>query len=316
MTAAGGVQAPVQGSGRASRALPRAAAAMFALERADMGINSADRLSFAFFLAGALHVALILGVGFVMPDPPRAMRSLEVTLAQFRSDTTPLDADFLAEADQQGSGSLDEARELTTDRDALLDDRQVNEVDSPGPAPARPEPAPQLTREPRDDPAVARTREETPRVEERAFDSTRALAQARDMASLDARRSSEVQIDARGQRVRRLTSVTTRNAVEAAYLQSWRRKVETVGNLNYPAEARRRNLEGDLKVLVEIDAAGTLVDVRIIETSGSDVLDQAALRIVRLAAPFLPFPDDLRNEIDVLHIVRTWQFRRRGFESG
>lgn len=306
------------GSGRASRALPPSAAAMFALERPDMGISSADRLSFAFFLAGALHVAVVLGIGFVMPDPPRAMRSLEVTLAQFRSETAPQEADFLAEADQQGSGTLDEARELTTDRQAPLDDRQVNDADLPSPAPALPEPtpAPQIAREARDEADVLASRDRTPPRELPELDSALVLQQARQMASLDARRSSEVQIDARGQRIRRLTSVTTRSAVEAAYLQSWRRKVETVGNLNYPAEARRQNLEGDLQVLVEIDAAGTLLNVRIIESSGSDVLDQAALRIVRLAAPYLPFPDSLRNEVDVLHIVRTWQFRRRGFESG
>jgi protein TonB len=137
-----------------------------------------------------------------------------------------------------------------------------------------------------------------------------------DQASLDARRSSQVQVNARGERVRRITSASTRTAVEAAYLQSWRRKVEAIGNMNYPSEARAQNLEGDLQVLVEVNAEGTLLDVRILESSGSEVLDRAALRIVRLAAPFLPFPDELRRETDVLHIVRTWQFRRRGFGAG
>ncbi|HSG88350.1 MAG TPA: energy transducer TonB [Pseudomonadales bacterium] len=298
--------------------IPASAAATFALDRPAEEVTSADRLSFTFFLAAALHIAVILGVGFVLPDPPQAMRSLEVTLAQFRSETPPDDADFLAQADQQGSGSLDEVRELTTDRDAPLQDTRVTDARVPAPMPAarEPQPAPRLAADRPADATVTDAGRPAPSTEAREFDSARVLQQALDLASLDARRANEVQVDAKGRRIRRLTSVSTRTAVEAAYLQSWRRKVETIGNLNYPAEARRMNLEGDLQVLVEIDAAGTLLNVRILESSGSDVLDQSALRIVRLAAPFLPFPDDLKTEIDVLHIVRTWQFRRRGFESG
>lgn len=296
--------------------IPRSAATTFALERPEEEVTSGDRLSFTFFLAAALHVAVILGVGFAMPDPPRTARSLEVTLAQFRSDEAPDKADFLAQADQQGSGTLDEVRELTTNRDAPLRDTRVNDAEVPVPTPAarEPEPTPRIARQ-ANDPQVSDDTKPAPPVEQQEFDSARVLQQALDMASLDARRASEIQVDAQGRRVRRLTSVSTRTAAEAAYLQTWRRKVETIGNLNYPAEARRLNLEGDLKVLVEIDAEGTLLNVRILESSGSDVLDQAALRIVRLAAPFLPFPPDLRQKVDVLNIVRTWQFRRRGFGS-
>jgi protein TonB len=260
---------------------------------------------------------VILGIGFTLPDPPEAMRSIEVTLARFRSETPDEQADFLAQADQQGSGTLEEARERTTDRDAPADDERVRDADTPAPPPAarQPEPEPELSREEAGEAAPQESRP-TPALPARDFDSAVALQQAMDQASLDARRSSQVQVNARGERVRRITSASTRTAVEAAYLQSWRRKVEAIGNMNYPAEARARNLEGDLRVLVEVNARGTLLDIRILDSSGSEVLDQAALRIVRLAAPFLPFPEELRRETDVLHIVRTWQFRRRGFGAG
>ena len=305
----------VPGSGVAAR-VPATAVA-FAIEKPEPEVSAGDRFSFAAFLAVALHAAVILGIGFALPDPPEPMRSLEVTLARFSSEAPPEEADFLARADQQGSGSLDEARELTTDRDAPLADTRIADALPPRPESGAPEqaPEPRLDAETPAADAVA-IAEPAPAPAERRLGSASVLARAMDMASLDARRSSEVQLDARGRRVRRLTSVSARSAVEAAYLESWRSKIERIGNLNYPMEARRQGLEGDLRVLVEIEASGRLLDVRILESSGSGVLDASALRIVRLAAPFLPFPDDLREEVDVLHVVRTWQFRRRGFGSG
>ncbi len=285
-------------------------AADFALERPEPEVSAGDRISFSLFLVAALHVAVILGIGFAMPEPREPTRSIEVTLAQFQSREVPEVADFLAQADQEGSGSLDEVREMTTDapsRDdhTLLADALEN-VEPSAPA--------EQTQE------ILTSRDSTqplPHTEtsEAEPDSTSELRdvmlqRAQALASIDARMSSEMQLDARGPRVRRITSASTRTAVEAAYVNAWRNKIEMIGNLNYPAEARRRSLEGDLRVLVEIDASGALRDVRILDSSGSSVLDEAALRIVRLGAPYLPFPEEMRRETDVLQIVRTWQFRR------
>ena len=98
--------------------------------------------------------------------------------------------------------------------------------------------------------------------------------------------------------------------MDAFYLNSWRRKIETIGNLNYPVEARKRKLYGDLRLMVAILPDGTLKEVELLQSSGHRVLDDAAVRIVRLAAPFAPFPDELRQTTDVLEIIRTWQFRK------
>lgn len=95
----------------------------------------------------------------------------------------------------------------------------------------------------------------------------------------------------------------------AYYLDAWRRKVERIGQLNYPAEARAEGLAGTLRVRVSIAADGALNDVRVVEGSGHAVLDAAALRIVRLAAPYAPFSPAMRAATDVLEIERTWQFR-------
>ena len=93
----------------------------------------------------------------------------------------------------------------------------------------------------------------------------------------------------------------------AYYKDAWRRKVERVGNQNYPAEARDQRIYGSLRMLVAINRDGTLREVRILESSGHTVLDNAALRIVRLAAPYAPFTGDL-IDVDVLEIIRTWRF--------
>ena len=93
------------------------------------------------------------------------------------------------------------------------------------------------------------------------------------------------------------------------YLRAWRRAVERVGKLNYPAQARRRDTTGSLRLLVVINADGSLVNARILESSGHAVLDAAALRVARLAAPFAPFPASIRALADTLEIERVWRFQ-------
>jgi protein TonB len=93
-------------------------------------------------------------------------------------------------------------------------------------------------------------------------------------------------------------------------MEAWRRKVERIGNLNFPEEARKAGLTGELLLDVALNADGTVRDITVLRSSGSKVLDQAATRIVHLVAPYAPFPEAIRNETEVLHIVRTWRFER------
>jgi periplasmic protein TonB len=99
----------------------------------------------------------------------------------------------------------------------------------------------------------------------------------------------------------------TREHRFAQYLEDWRLKIERVGTLNYP-EAARGRLYGSLLLLVSIRADGSLERVEIQRSSGVKVLDEAAVRIVELAAPFAPFPPDIRTDTDIIEIVRTWTF--------
>jgi protein TonB len=126
----------------------------------------------------------------------------------------------------------------------------------------------------------------------------------------------QAQLDIRRQayakRPRRYTisSASTEKARDALYLDNWRKKVEAVGNLNYPSEASTLGIYGNLRLLVSLRSDGTVSQVRILSSSGYPVLDQSAIRIVHLAAPFDAFPEDLRQEADILDIIRTWQFQR------
>jgi protein TonB len=91
-------------------------------------------------------------------------------------------------------------------------------------------------------------------------------------------------------------------------MDAWRAKVERIGNLNYPEEARQRRLSGSLLLDVALRPDGSVADITIRRPSGYKELDAAAVRIVKLSAPFAPFPEHIRREVDLLHITRSWQF--------
>jgi len=109
-------------------------------------------------------------------------------------------------------------------------------------------------------------------------------------------------------RVLRMTSSSTKSADEAAYMHYFEKRVEQVGNVNYPQEARARNIYGHVQLVVALLANGSIKHIEVSKTSGSRLLDQAAVRSVQLASPYKPFPAELRNR-DEIHIIRTWQYQ-------
>lgn len=107
---------------------------------------------------------------------------------------------------------------------------------------------------------------------------------------------------------RKVFGVTAKGVSYARYVEDWRLKVEAIGNLNYPQEARDRQIRGSLQLLVALRSDGSVERIELMRTSGHALLDEAARRIVELGAPYAPFPEDLRRETDILEIVRTWTF--------
>jgi protein TonB len=282
----------------------------------DTVVTPRDRLSFTVFLAASLHAAVILGVGFAWHMQRTYTPTIEVTLARHDDRTAPEHADFLAQANQLGSGDGKEVRETSTSETAPFHDSVAHPVMQQATTqPHEVNQTPTLTTVSASEQSapVKTTSNEDPRLT--PAEQRRLLDLSQEIASLDANLDTEDNPDARSPRIRRLTSVSARRTSDAYYLESWRRKVEAVGNLNYPEEARRERLYGSLRMLVAIKPDGELKEVRILDSSGHKVLDDAALRIVRLAAPFAPFPEEMRQSTDVLEIIRTWEFRRNRYSS-
>jgi len=278
------------------------------------GVRPADRLGFTLFLAALIHLALLLGVGFSFVEPKQISRTLEITLATFKSETKPAKADFIAQENQQGSGTLDKKAIPTTTEVAPFQDNAVNKVATPPPAkPQVTEATPKAavaTIAPKPKKTVThheeRKPEAAPQAETPTFDSSQLSS---DIASLEAELAKERQLYAKRPRIHRLSAASTMRDKGAWYKDEWRKKVERIGNLNYPEEARRQQIYGNLRLMVSINHDGSLYEVLVLESSGQPLLDQAAQRIVRLAAPFAPFTGDL-SDIDRLEIIRTWRFAR------
>ncbi|MCO7633933.1 energy transducer TonB [Pseudomonas guariconensis] len=277
-------------------------------------VRPVDRLGFTLFLAALVHLALILGVGFTVVKPAEIRHTMDITLATFKSEKPPQKADFQAQDDQQGSGTLEKKAVPKTTEVAPFQDSKINKI-TPPPA-ARPEtpPAPEksavATQAPKPRKVEPKPKESKPRPKPQAavpeFDSSQLSSQ---IASLEAELSQEQQLYAKRPRIHRLNAASTMRDKGAWYKEEWRKKVERVGNLNYPEQARRQQIYGNLRMMVSINRDGSLYEVLVLESSGQPVLDQAAQRIVRLAAPFAPFTGDLA-EFDRLEIIRTWRFAR------
>ena len=283
-------------------------------ELSSAGVKPADRLGFPLFLAAVLHAALILGLGFTLAEPSQISKTLEITLSTFKSEEKPKEADFLAQDNQQGSGTLEHKAAPKTTEQALFQDSEVKRVTPPA-APQQPaarQQAPKAavaTRAPQQQKTPVKREEAKPNPQARpapVFDSAQLSSE---IASLEAELAQEVQQYAKRPKIHRLNAASTMRDKGAWYKDEWRKKVERVGNLNYPDEARRQGIYGSLRLLVSINRDGTLYEVQVLESSGQRLLDQAALRIVRLAAPFAPFTGDLAD-VDRLEIIRTWRFER------
>jgi protein TonB len=262
------------------------------------------------FFTAMLHALLILGVSFSPPQRKPLPPSLDVLLVQRPSAKAPEQAEFLAQASQLGSGTQVESQPA-----AGMPIRQTTRLPSPPPTPAQqPQPAAE-TRQAQV--SSSRAKRTAPKPREEAPAPGRRLEISEDLvqrAALNSALSSEIssQLDAYHKRPRILdiSASSARAASHAAYMRAWVDKVERIGNLNYPDEARRRRLAGQLVLAVSLRPDGSVKDIDLLRSSGQQALDDAAQRIVRLSAPFSAFPEEMRREgVDILRITRTWEFQ-------
>jgi protein TonB len=271
-----------------------------------------DVITIALFVAAAVHAIVLLAVSFrPFLDEMRTPPALEVILVQESDSEKPDEAAYLAQFSQDGGGETDEntrpaspfASDLAVDSDGL----------APIPILAS---APSPSSESADDVITAvfsefdvksgQTAETSDEVD--APTGTVLVEQNVDIASLTAEIDRQQQEFAKRPKKKHINARTTETAA-AEYMFHWIEQVERVGNLNYPDDARRAKLTGALILIVGIFKNGGIESVTVDESSGHTLLDDAAVRIVELAAPFKPMSGKLAEETDILYIVRTWEFQ-------
>src|SRR5690606_9381524 len=193
---------------------------------------------------------------------------------------------------------------LTTDMEAIFQANTINETslqEQQASAPRRPEGQRQLVTTTASSRNKIDTEQRQPTMQIDLPDGPQKtlLERSLEMASLEAKLDSLRQTYAKQPRVQRLTAATVMKASDADYVNSWRRRIEDNGARNYPREAESCFDDCRLRLLVAINADGTINELRILESSGSKVLDDAALRIVRMSAPFAPFTEEMKKTTDV-----------------
>lgn len=272
-------------------------------------VGDQQRLGATLVLSLLLHAMLVLGIGFTLDDAAPVTPTLDVILTETTSPLTPAQADFLAQASNVGGGEHDESRRPR--------ESQVGAVarDEPGFAPeplraqspdAQPPPEARVISSHRGETLVA-TPDPTPQADDSPLPpGEERIERDMEMARLAAEIHLRSEQYARRPK-RKFVSASTREYAYAAYLRQWVDRVERIGNLNYPDEARRRQLAGELVISVAIRRDGSVENAQVIRSSGIHLLDDAALRIARLAEPYPPLPRTEEN-IDILHVTRTWQF--------
>lgn len=271
-------------------------------------VGSADRFGVTLLFSLIAHGVLALGLTFDYEKPAPSLPSLDVILVQSASGQKPEKAEYLAQASNSGGGDSD--RPL---RPSEMLSSPVSKKD-PGIAPqpieaGAPKPQPPSKRElltQRKSQFAVSTATEVPEQPELPHPTARELMEKKlEMARL----ADEVQRESQAYAKRpkkKYISANTKEYAYAGYMAAWVARIERIGNLNYPDEARRQQLHGQLVLTVALSRDGSVKSIDVIQPSGHKLLDDSAIRIVRLAAPFPPIP--MEDGVDELYVTRTWQF--------
>lgn len=272
-------------------------------------IDENTRLGATLALSVLVHGIVLLGLGFTLDDNAPVVPMLDVILSQTRTPLTPRQADFLAAANQQGGGEHDKSQRPREAQAGWVPQTQAGVAPEPlraqSPQAAPPPQARVITTG--DSPLTVPPQQARPQPDEPDLDrGERKIAHDAQMARLAAEIHLRSELYAKRPN-RKFVSASTREYAWANYLRAWVDRAERVGNLNYPDQARRKRLSGQVVISVAVRRDGSVEQSQIIQSSGVPLLDSTALRIVTLAAPFPPLPQTEEN-VDILHITRTWVF--------
>ena len=272
-----------------------------------------QRLSATLALSLIVHGLVVLGLGFTLDDSAPVVPTLDVILSQTQTPLTPKQADFLATANQQGGGDDDKARRPRDNQAGWVPQAQAGLAPQPLRAQspdAAPPPEARVVSSSRGETTVPPVQTQPPPDLQELPKGAIKVQRDAEMARLAAEVHLRSELYAKRPK-RKFVSASTREYAYANYLRAWVDRAERVGNLNYPDEARRKRLSGQLVISVAVRRDGSVEQTRVIQSSGVPLLDSTALRIVKLSEPFPPLPATAEN-VDVLHVTRTWQFLAGG----
>jgi protein TonB len=275
-----------------------------------------DRVGVSAFSSFLIHLVVILGIGFTVPSllPKNPMQVLEITLVHTESKDAPKKADFLAQHNQDGGGNDKRTGIVSSPIPVTeISDKDYRTINMPPPQKAanrKDEKTDLMTQKKAQNkvyiPVIAPEKKDEQVIPASASlmtDSTTQLERKRLNSEID-RFWKNYQ---KKPRIKYLTA-RTREYRNAPYEAAWAAKVERIGNINYPEGARKYKLSGYLRLGIAINADGTIHSKKILKSSGHKLLDDAALRIVQIAAPYAPIPANIRANYDALYIVRTFRF--------
>lgn len=268
-----------------------------------------QRLTFAVMFSLALHAFALFGITFVLPDPKEPLiisQPLEVVLVNSKSRNRPNKATAYAQSNLDGGGNIEEDRRAKTPFPALGDAQRFTLEQATQRQRQLEEESKRLLTRSKGDYSVAEEKDQQQQASDN--DNGQDLVQrSLEIARLEAQINKRLDMYEKMPR-RKFIGARTQEYRYAQYVEDWRAKVERIGNLNYPEMARREKIYGKLMLTVSIRSDGSVESIEISRPSGQRILDAAAIRIVKLASPYPPFPPDIRKETDILSITRTWMF--------
>ncbi len=262
--------------------------------------------------ATLFHVLIIFGLGFGIQSssPTKNATLLDISIVNTHSDKTPDEADFIAQANQEASGATDiknRPRSMMAS-DSLMAPDEISPLESTKSTPNKP---PVLH------PLLLTTKGETfkraPKLEEQPdkhelSDDKEVIDETREEARLVAELAKDEANYSKMPKTRFLNSTNAKSSVEAAYIDAWAKKIERIGTTNFPQEAIRLHRNGRLIINATLNQHGKIIDSEIQTSSGSRILDNAALRIIKIASPYDALPKKVREQFDQLQITRTFIF--------
>jgi len=270
--------------------------------------GSGDRLGVTLLFSIVAHAVIALGITFEFEKSPPRLPSLDVILVQSANSEKPDKADFIAQANNSGGGDQDVPRRPSQPLSSPLPKTVpgVSPIPLEDAAPRRNPPSATEVLTQRRSTHKVDTQRQTPDSDQPTQIESDTEQRKMEMAKLAQEIDREAEQYAKRPK-RKYISANTREYEFAAYMRAWVARIERIGNLNYPDEARRQQMHGNLVLTVGLDRQGRIKSIDVIQSSGYKVLDDAAIRITRLAEPFPALPET-SEKVDELYISRTWQF--------